>query len=415
MATDHVPALHTALVDQLKREGHIRTPHVEAAFRAIPRHVFVPGVAPELAYRDQSIPVKQLDGTPVSSSSQPAIMATMLEQLDLQPGQRVLEIGTGTGYNAALVAHLVGEEGQVITLDIDEDLVIGAREHLAAAGFDRVHVVCGDGGAGYPDAAPYDRIILTVGAWDIAPAWREQMTRGGRLVLPLSIKAGVQVSVAFERVDDHLASRSVFGCGFMMLRGAFAGPETRLALGPEPGLNVTLDDRSQINAEAIYQALVGPSRDLATNTQATSSDDLFSGLSLWLALHEPGFCWLSAEGPWVERGIVPELLRWSSLNKPITTIGLLSDTGACVLARSPEPPQAGPDAAAFELRVRQFGPDDALTQRLIDRLAAWDAAGRPSIEGLRIAAYPNDAHGAPAGHAIVVEKRWTRLVLAWER
>jgi protein-L-isoaspartate(D-aspartate) O-methyltransferase len=406
--------LRTTLVDQLKREGHIRTPHVEAAFRAIPRHEFVPGVAPEQAYHDQSIPVKQLDGTPVSSSSQPAIMAIMLEQLNLQPGQRVLEIGAGTGYNAALMAHLVGEEGQVVTLDIDEDLVAGAREHLAAAGFDRVHVVRGDGGVGYLDAAPYDRIILTVGAWDIAPAWREQMTPGGRLVLPLSIKAGIQASVAFERVGDHLASRSVFGCGFVMLRGAFAGPETRLALGPEPGLNVTLNDRSPINAEATYQALVGPSRDWATKTQVMPRDDLGSGLSLWLALREPGFCWLSAEGPWVERGIVPDLFRWSSLNKFITTIGLLGDTSMCVLARSPEPPQAGPDAAAFGLRVRQFGRDDALAQRLIDRLADWDAAGRPSIEGLRIAAYANDAPGAPAGYAVVVEKRWTRLALAWE-
>ncbi len=97
-------------------------------------------------------------------------MAIMLEQLQLEPGQRVLEIGTGTGYNAALMAHIVGETGQVITIDIDEDIVEGAREHLAAAGYDSVQVVCGDGGLGDVSAAAYDRIIFTVGANNILPA-----------------------------------------------------------------------------------------------------------------------------------------------------------------------------------------------------------------------------------------------------
>src|SRR5947209_18572415 len=159
------PALHHARVDALVRRGAITDSRVEVAFLDVPRILFLPRVPLEEVYRDQAIPTKTINCEAVSSSSQPEIMATMLEQLGLEPGLRVLEIGAGTGYNAALVAHVVGETGTLITMDIDDDIVDGARAHLDAAGLSRVRVVLGDGGLGYPADAPYDRIILTVGAW----------------------------------------------------------------------------------------------------------------------------------------------------------------------------------------------------------------------------------------------------------
>src|SRR5262249_56730176 len=107
------------------------------------------------------------------------------------------------------------------------------REHLASAGFDRVRVVCADGTFGDPASAPFDRVILTARAWDVAPAWREQLAQDGRLVLPLSIRLG-ELSVAFEPAGDHLLSRSARGCGFMTLRGAGAAPPRRVPLGPAP-------------------------------------------------------------------------------------------------------------------------------------------------------------------------------------
>lgn len=219
-----ISKMHQGLVDQLKQLGLISTPRVEAAFRAVPRHLFLPEVPLEKVYQDEVIVTKRLDGQPISSSSQPAMMAIMLEQLDLQPGHRVLEIGAGTGYNAALIAHIVGDTGQVIAIDIDEDIVENARQHLAVAGFSQVQVVCADGGFGYPSAAPYDRIILTVGAWDIAIAWQEQLKSNGRLLLPLKLKEDVQITVAFESIDGYLESVSVNNCGFMMLRGAESEP-----------------------------------------------------------------------------------------------------------------------------------------------------------------------------------------------
>ncbi|HEY6329464.1 MAG TPA: methyltransferase domain-containing protein [Blastocatellia bacterium] len=157
------PSLQKALVDDLIARDCINDARVEAAFRAVPRHLFLPGVPVDQAYKDAAITTKQEGDKPISSGSQPAVVAMMLEQLGLQPGQRVLEIGAGTGYNAALMAQIIGSKGAVDTVDIDEDIVEQARKNLAAAGVQGVHAVCDDGGFGYPPGAPYDRIILTVG------------------------------------------------------------------------------------------------------------------------------------------------------------------------------------------------------------------------------------------------------------
>lgn len=408
MVSEDAAVWREALVDQLRSEGLFRTPQVEAAFRAVPRHLFVPGVPLEEAYRDQSIPTKHLNGEAVSSSSQPAIMAIMLEQLALQPGQRVLEIGAGTGYNAALMAHLVGEAGQIVTVDIDEDIAVAAREHLAAAGFDRVQVVCGEGGLGYAAAAPYDRIILTVGAWDILPAWPEQLKPGGRLVLPLSIKGGVQASVAFERADDQLVSRSIVGCGFMMLRGVFAAPDIRVALGSEPGLAVIVDHSGLVDAGGLYQSIRGDYRDQPTSVQINSGQELWGGLSLWLALHEPGFCWLEAVDAAAEHGIVPELFSVAALKKFSSTIGLLDGANICVLMRTPDD--------SSKLSVRSFGSADsaALARRLIAQVVAWAAARRPLAEALQVRVYPVENAPIFAATQTVIDKRWTRLVLDWQ-
>lgn len=298
-------ALHRALVDELARRGDIASPSVEAAFRAVPRHLFLPGVPLEDVYRDQVIVTKTVDGQAVSSSSQPQIMAIMLEQLGLLPGQRALEIGAGTGYNAALMAHIVGDTGLVVSMDIDEDLVEGARRHLAAAGFDRVRVVAGDGGFGHPTGAPYDRIILTVGAWDVAPAWWEQLRPGGRLVLPLTV-GGAQKSVAFERTNGRLVSVSVTACLFMRLRGACAGPGRRVPLGPDPGLDLWVGEHAEIDATATYALLRGSRRDVAAGIRVTPRE-LYGGLIPWLSFNETGFCWLEAMGPASSESPVPGL------------------------------------------------------------------------------------------------------------
>ncbi|WP_084210615.1 methyltransferase domain-containing protein [Pseudonocardia acaciae] len=186
-----------------------------AAFEQVPRHEFIPGTVwqvseaaggrllplrrdtdpdtwSKLAYRNEPVHTQVDDGNPpveggwevTSSTSAPSVVATMLHALDAEPGMRVLEIGAGTGWNAALLAWKVGAEN-VTTVEIDAQLVIQARGSLAAAGLGKVTVVTGDGTLGYPDAAPYDRVIATVGIREVPYAWVAQTAPGGRLVAPL--------------------------------------------------------------------------------------------------------------------------------------------------------------------------------------------------------------------------------------
>ena len=285
-------ALRERLVDELVRDGAVTTVAVEAALRAVPRHLFVPGVDLELAYANQAIPTKVEDGVPVSSASQPSIVAIMLEQLAVRAGDRVLEIGAGTGYNAALLARLAAPGGRVVAVDIDDDIVDAARLHLEAAGVEDVEVVCGDGALGHLAGAPYDRVVATVGIWDIPPAWWEQLAPRGRLVAPISLGGGVQRSVALEQRGGRLESVSVRDCGFMRLRGPFAGAETMVAAGP-----VRLVFDAEVDEAAVQAALDRPAEERVLDVEAAPSE-VFGGLALWLALHNPGAG--TAQAMWAE-------------------------------------------------------------------------------------------------------------------
>lgn len=218
--------LHRLLVDLLVGKGCLSSPAVERAFRAVSRAPFLANRPLQEVYSDESVVTRWgSSGLPLSSSTEPCLMATMLEQLGPRPGHRVLEIGAGTGYNAALLAHLVAIEGRVTTVDIDEAIVGEAHAGLARAGFEAVEVVHGDGWLGHARGAPYDRIEVTVGVWDISPHWVEQLERDALLLVPLWLRGGLQVSVAFERHGGVLRSVSTRPCGFMRLRGRYAGPE----------------------------------------------------------------------------------------------------------------------------------------------------------------------------------------------
>src|SRR5271155_4520569 len=250
--------LRNQLVSELRESGHVSSERVAAAFRTVRRHVFVPGVEPERAYRDEPLIIKSdPHRVPISSSSQPAIMARMLEQLDVRPGHRVLEIGTGSGYNAALLAQFVGETGAVVSVDIDVDLVEDARARLA-------------------ERAPYDRIIAAVGAWDIPRAWVTQLASDGRLVMPLDLR-GPQRSIAWQRVGDHLESVSVVRCGFMRLRGAFAAPEPIRQISLEPPVFLGAAEHHAVDEDALSAALAQPGADVPSGVRATL-DEVSDGL-----------------------------------------------------------------------------------------------------------------------------------------
>jgi protein-L-isoaspartate(D-aspartate) O-methyltransferase len=208
-------ALH--LVDELVAKGVIRTPAVKLAFQTVPRHLFVPEVPVWRAYQDEVVPLKWRGHELISSLSQPSIMAEMLELLELKPGLRVLEIGAGSGYNAALISDIVGRSGAVTSVEIDEEMADAARAHLAAAGIDSVNVIVADGFEGYPPAAPYDRIVATAAVRGIPHAWVEQMTPGARLVAPVEESSG-QYVVAFDLVGGRPVRRRAVPCVFMPMR-----------------------------------------------------------------------------------------------------------------------------------------------------------------------------------------------------
>ncbi|MGH3694948.1 MAG: methyltransferase domain-containing protein [Pseudonocardiaceae bacterium] len=201
--------LRGALVDQIivrhERLGLVLPGEVGAALRTVPRHLFAPGVPLEKAYADDSIITKRNErGNSLSSVSAPTIIAMMLGQLQVRAGHRVLEIGSG-GYNAALLRELVGPDGSVTTIDIDQEVVDRARACLVTAGYRDVRTLCGDGEFGAAEYGPFDRIIVTAGARDFPPAWVDQLAEGGWLVVPLRIK-GLGRSWALERSDGHLVS-----------------------------------------------------------------------------------------------------------------------------------------------------------------------------------------------------------------
>ena len=206
------------LVDALRRSGVIRTDAVADAMLAVPREAFAPALAD--AYDDAPILLKRDEGgATVSTISQPTMIASMLEELAVEPGNRVLEVGTASGYNAALLAELAGPSGHVVTIELEEDLAERAAEVLHTAGYgELVTVVAGDGSVGYAPAAPFDRIIVTAGAPSVAPAWIDELRAGGRLVVPITGPSGSGMSRTYFNTAGGLELLREIPCGFVPLR-----------------------------------------------------------------------------------------------------------------------------------------------------------------------------------------------------
>ena len=404
--------LRERLVAQVLQTSGIRDERIAAALRDVPRHLFLPHLPPQEAYLDDAIVTKRdADGQPISSSSQPAIMAIMLDQLTLAPGQRVLEIGAGTGYNAALMQHIVGPAGTVVSVDIDADLADRAREHLASAGYQDVTVVAADGAEGYPPGAPYDRLIATVGVSDLAPAWLHQAGPGARIVVPLDVR-GSQLAVAFGRAASggHWVSRSIAPCGFMRMRGSLAGPERTVVL--QPGLSLmlpdglTLADGQQVDGAALAGFFDRPPAGFATGVR-TSSLQVFWGLGLWLATGDRRSCGIAEERPEPDGpGRLPRApLRGSGV---LATAGIVDSGGIAVLtADQPQPGQLVLEAAGFGPHGSELG------TALAAHVQAWDRAGQPGAARLHVDAYPRSSPDkpAPAGDALLIERPATRFMV----
>lgn len=248
-APEEAAALRSAMVHDLTAQQALTDPDWRGTFERVARHVFAPvywqaggfGGGPrrvaaddtntrqewlEGAYADTPLVTQLLDGQPVSSSSQPSLMAMMLQELRVDDGMRVLEVGTGTGYNAALLSERLGAD-QVVTVDLEDEITEPARRRLAQAGY-RPTVVTGDGAAGYAAGAPFDRVMATCAMPYIPPAWLPQCRPGALILAP------VLTGLVLLTVQDATHARGRFlptPAFFVGLRGPGSADEVAESTG----------------------------------------------------------------------------------------------------------------------------------------------------------------------------------------
>jgi protein-L-isoaspartate(D-aspartate) O-methyltransferase len=369
------------------KQAHLLDIPTEAAFRAVPRAAFLPDLPPDQVYKDEAVPIKvDEDGTVLSSSSQPSMMAIMLRQLRLAPGQNVLEVGTGTGYNAALMQHIVGSGGKVTSVEIDGQVVEQARANLQRATIADVLVVHADGAHGYAPRASYDRMIVTAGIWDVPEALGRQLKPNGILVAPIWLE-GFEVSAALQpQRDGSFYSTDNRVCGFVRLRGQAAGPELGLRVGTS-GLYLYVP--TKIDSTALQMLL------------SYDAEDNYLGASLDIWAYMQGFL------PYFIFH-VPEnfMLARYYVTKDSSAYGI-TDHGFALIT---------PGSACFvSMRAggsaRSFGSADALLA-VQDALDGWERAGKPQQDRLRLRLVSRDSPSFAVQQGKVYTRR-DHYLIAW--
>lgn len=363
-------SLRDGMIAEITNAGYTLTPKVERALRTVERHVFVPDAAPEDAYANNIVVTKRdTDGQVLSCVSAPTVVALQLGQLDVRPGHRVLEIGAGTGYNAALLAHLTGPGGHVTAIDVDTDIVDHARDRLDAAEVRNAEVVLGDGALGHPAGAPYDRIIATVGAYEIPAPWLDQLTPGGRLVVPMRLRGSISRSIAFEHDGGRWRSVDHQMCGFIPLRGIGDDPRRKIPLTTDQTVILQLNQEHTIDPAGLMEIFDRPRHEAWTGVTYGPMQSV-EGLYLWLTcVLATGLCSMRVDQTAVDAGLVQPMFGWGAMAVPADdgiayltwrTIGHTEDGGKIV-----------------EVGVIGHGTTGA---ELVDRIAAeirtWDAHHR---------------------------------------
>lgn len=361
-AANRAAELRAALVDDLRIQGKITSEAVDAAVRRVPRERFMPtetDLAVAYGFDNSVVTKRDEHGAALSSVSAAYIQARMLEQAELAQGMTVLEVGSG-GLNAAYLAEIVGPEGRVVSVDIDPEVTDRAATLLEENGYGgRVRVMIADAEHGVPDEGPFDAIIVTVGAWDIAPALLDQLREGGVLVLPLIMNA-VTRTIGFRREGDHLVSTSVEVAGFVPMQGDGAHPDRVFLLPDANGRHVRL----------LFDTDVPDQLDRLDGVLATERTDLWAGvtigngvsfadLHLWFAWFLPGFCRVAAD----EGTDLAAERRWFPF-------GVVHGAGFAYLV-------IRPDGEGFEFGARAYGPDgERAADAMVEQIKAWDRDGR---------------------------------------
>lgn len=382
--TADIRSLVERYVGELTAAGAIRSPEVERAFRKVERHRLLETFyyrdeaafrtvdhdpeAPrredlELIYAANALATRQADGMPTSSTSLPALVAQMLELLELSAGDKVLEIGAGTGYNAALLAEITGDQRLVTTVDVQADVVEQTRRLLTRADYPRIRVLVRDGYDGVPGEAPFDRIVATVGCSDLSPHWAEQLADDGAMLIPLE-HAGSHPLAAIRKDNGALRGRVTQWTGFMPVHGPLHVKD----LWPR---GVVAADAGELVREN------DPGPRFATSRPDGSgylSDDEADFL-FFVGLADRRASW-TMHGP----GISDGFNGWAGM----ATDGI-------------------------------WWWKDVSLARELDRLYQdWDARGRPGIGDYRLSFLPIEAEGGAPGEGWVIERRFYRELVILE-
>lgn len=398
---ERAAGLREQMVQYLVEHGDARTPSVIAALRAVPRHL-VAGADPERAYAPEKplVTKRSEEGVGLSSVSAARIQAMQLEQADIRPGMRVLEIGSG-GVNAAYLAELVGHSGRVVTIDIDPDVTDRAHLFLAEAGYNDVTVVTGDAEHGVPGHAPYDRILVTVETADIPPAWLEQLSPDGLIVAPVRVR-GLTRAAALVRDGNTLISQSLDVCGFVPMRGEGANAVQLMILHDEPGTAVGLrvDGPEELDAAGLRRSLHAERTERWSGVRIGGTESI-EYLDLWLTTVLDPLPLMAAEPGARDAGLVAAA---SPLGIPTLVDGA---TFAYRKARPTEDPDS------FELGVIAHGPHaNRVASRYVEQIVAWDATHRGDRPRLTVRPM-NDQAAKTTGPSRTVERPHSRLTITW--
>ncbi len=399
--------LRAAMIGSLTAGGHLRTPAIIDAFTETERHLFLPGTGLEAAYDNDAVPIKHDDdGTMISCISAPSIVATQLEQLGVRLGDVVFEAGAATGYNAALLARLAGPAGHVWSVDVDEDLVQGATAHLKAAGVANATVVLGDGAAGLPGQAPFDRVQFTVGSADVPPAILSQVGPGGRLVIPMRVRGSISRSFAFERDGDGPAWTAISHemATFVPLRKSAADDaRARIPVAGDGTVTVEGWEEQNIDRDALATALDAPGATQWTEVKFRKGDP-WEWAYLWLATVMPGGI---SRMPGKRPGYTPNF-SWGSM------AALDGATLAYLTVR-----EGDDDAGRYwEIGTTGHGPRAAdLARDMAGAVREWnrDYGNQAPAPGARLIPAAHRDLLKAADPRFVIDKPASRLVIDWRR
>ncbi|MEX5709396.1 methyltransferase, FxLD system [Parafrankia sp. FMc6] len=397
--------LRNAMVDLVAADhaakGLTLRPEVEAALRTVPRELFTPGLPLEQAYANAAVLKKRRGEEAISSVSAPFLIAEMLGQaadaLGGLAGCHALEIGSG-GYNASLVRELVGPSGSVTTVDIDPEITDRAIACLATAGYDDVTVVCADAEHPIASGRRWDLIIVTAGAWDIPPAWRDQLTDDGVLVVPLRM-FGITKSYALRRRRHRLVSESHRQCGFVSVQGDGAHEVRYVDIAD--GVHLRLDEGQQVDPSVLDGLLAQPREEAWAGVSLPPRTALID-LNLWLAsrlTHQAGeFVVLTAQETAIEAGVV--VPSWQFGTPATLHDGTFAYRSALRWTDR-----------RFDLGAYAHGPEAAAAAgRMVEHMRAWVDAGSPAPV---LHVLPSHTPDGDLPDGAVLDKRHSRLVLAF--